>query len=162
MSDESGERDDKGERQASEPRAGPQQGAKSGASRDLAEGLELVLRAARKAVRQVESGRLEELGRRALGSLENLDKRKVGELGRKAAKNLDPRRIEEIAEDAGRELLNVVERVADRVEEIMSGSKRDSGAPPARAESSKPEREVPEPPPGAAEMPPRKIRVDDK
>lgn len=100
-----------------------------GASQDLADGLELMLRAARKAVRHVEPGRLEELGRRALGSLENLDKRKVGELGRKAARNLDPRRIEEIAEEAGRELLGVVERVADRVDAVLSGSRPGAGGP---------------------------------
>ena len=100
------------------------------ASRDLAEGLELMLRAARKAVKSVDPGRLEALGRRAVQNLENLDRKRVGELGRKAAKNLDPRRIEEIAEEAGRELLNVVERVAERVESAVAGSRSESGPPP--------------------------------
>lgn len=133
-------------------------GAERGASRDLAEGLELVLRAARKAVHQVESVRLDELGRRALGSLESLDKRKMGELGRKAVKNLDPRRVEEIAEEAGRELISVVERVADRVEEILSGSKPAPKAPAASAEPSPPESEATS---DEAQAPARKIRVDE-
>ncbi len=92
------------------------------ASQDLAEGLELMLRAARKAARHVEPSRIEELGRRAARSVENFDSKAAKELGRKAVRTLDPRRIEEIAEDAGRELLNVVERVADRVESIVTGS----------------------------------------
>src|ERR1044071_8716300 len=101
------------------------------ASRDLAEGLELMLRAARKAVKSVDPAKFEALGRRAVGHLENLDRKRVGELGRKAAKNLDPRRIEEIAEEAGRELLNVVERVAERVESAVSGTRGESGSPSA-------------------------------
>jgi hypothetical protein len=115
--------------------AEPQDAAQPGeaprsASRDLAEGLELMLRAAKKAVKSVDPGRLEALGRRAVQNLENLDRKRVGELGRKAAKNLDPRRIEEIAEEAGRELLNVVERVAERVESAVAGTRPEPGPPP--------------------------------
>ncbi len=107
----------------------PGEGRRS-ASQDLADGLELMLRAARKAVKSVDPGKIESLGRRAVGHLENLDRKRVGEIGKKAARNLDPRRIEEIAEEAGRELLSVVERVAERVESVVSGSRSESGAPP--------------------------------
>jgi hypothetical protein len=120
-------------------------------SEDLAEGLELMLRAARKAVRGIDSTRIEELGRRALRSVEGLDRQKVQDLGRKAAKNLDPRKIEEVAEEAGRELLAVVERVAERVEGIVSGSRRSSTPPPAAdAEASSDD----------ADAPTRRMRVD--
>ena len=96
---------------------------------DLAKGLDLMMRAARKAVRRIDTSRVEQVGRRAIEGLEGLDRRRVGELGRKAVKNLDPRRIEEIAEEAGRELINVVERVADRVETVIAGEEpRASGA----------------------------------
>ncbi len=127
------------------------------ASADLADGLELMLRAARKAMRGIDPGRIEELGRRAVQSVENLDRRKVGEIGRKAARNLDPRRIEEIAEDAGRELLGVVERVAERVESVVGGAQRGSRPSPAReAESDDAKRS------DDAEEPPRpRVRVDD-
>ena len=122
--------------------ADPQDAAPPGdeprsASRDLQEGLELMLRAARKAVKSVDPGRLEALGRRAVQNLETLDRKRVGELGRKAAKNLDPRRIEEIAEEAGRELLNVVERVAERVESAVAGTRSES-PPPAGDKGDKP------------------------
>jgi hypothetical protein len=90
------------------------------AGQDLADGL---------AVKNVDSRRLEELGRRAMSSVENLDKKRVEELGRKAKERLDPRRIEEIAEDAGREIMKVIERIADRVETTV-GSRRESERPP--------------------------------
>lgn len=134
--------------------AGEQEEARS-ASSDLADGLELMLRAARKAMRGIDPGRIEELGRRAVSSVENLDRRKVGELGRKAAKNLDPRRIEEIAEEAGRELLGVVERVADRVEGMVSGAQRASRPPAEQKPASGGEDQ-------AANDPERpRVRVDD-
>jgi hypothetical protein len=101
------------------------------ASQDLAEGLELMMRAARKAVRGIETSRIDELGRKARTNLERIDRRKVEQFGRKAAQKLDPRRIEEIAEDAGRELFKVVERVADRVEGVVEGLR---SAPPASDE----------------------------
>jgi hypothetical protein len=131
--------------------AGAGEGRRS-ASQDLADGLELMLRAARKAVRSVDPGKIESLGRRAVSSLENLDRKRVGELGKKAAKNLDPRRIEEIAEEAGRELLNVVERVAERVESAVSGSRGESAAPPAKDKA-------PDQPATDGDRP--RVRVDD-
>lgn len=96
------------------------------AARDLADGLELMLRAARKAMKNVDAGKLEELGRRAMRGLEQVDRQKVQELGRKAVRNLDPRRVEEVAEDAGRELLAVVERVAERIDGMIGGAKQRS------------------------------------
>jgi len=109
-------------------------------SEDLADGLELMLRAARKAVRGIDPARIEELGRRAIRSVEGLDRQKVQDLGRKAARNLDPKKIEEVAEEAGRELLAVMERVAERVEGIVAGSKRST--PPPAGDSEKAERRV--------------------
>ena len=102
--------------------SGGRDGDERRASDDLAEGLELMLRAARKAVRDIDTGRIEELGRRARKSLENVNPKTVEEFGRKAAEKLDPRRMEEIANEAGRELINVVERVADRVDRAVAGS----------------------------------------
>jgi hypothetical protein len=124
-------------------------------SEDLAEGLELMLRAARKAVRGIDSARIEELGRRAIRSVEGLDRQKVQDLGRKAARNLDPKKIEEVAEEAGRELLAVVERVAERVEGMVAGSRRSTPPPPSQADRA---------PSGEAEagaVPERRVRVQD-
>ena len=100
----------------------PDEEQKPSASKDLTDGLHLMLSAAKKALKNVDPNRIEEVGRRAIKNLENVDPKKVGDLGRKAAKNLDPRKIEEVAEEAGRELLSVMERVADRVERIASGA----------------------------------------
>jgi hypothetical protein len=126
----------------------------SPASRDLAEGLDLMLRAARKAMSRVNPTKLEAAGRRAVERLENLDARKVSELGKKAAKNLDPRRIEEIAEEAGRELIHVIERVAERVESAVAGATpRSKSAPPPAAEADKPSETPDEPRP--------RVRIDD-
>jgi hypothetical protein len=90
------------------------------AAQDLADGLDLMLRAAKKAARRVDPQNIEELGRRALGNLEVLNKKRVDDLKNKAKRGLDPHRLEEIAEDAGKELLKVVERVAERVDSIVS------------------------------------------
>jgi hypothetical protein len=108
------------------------------ASRDLADGLDLMMRAARKAMRGFDPAKLEDLGRRAVRSVESLDAKQVSEFGRKAARNLDPRKIEEVAQDAGRELMNVIERVSDRIDGLVSnprGKNRDEddeAAPKAR------------------------------
>jgi hypothetical protein len=102
------------------------------ASEDLAEGLELMLRAARKAMRHVDPANVEKLGRRALESIEHLKRERVEEIGRKAKRHLDPKRVEEIAEEAGRELLRVVERVAERVDAVV----KPSHSPPARSSES--------------------------
>jgi len=135
---------------ASEPRPS---GAERSAADDLAQGLELVLRAARKAVRRIDPARIEEAGKRALSSLEGFDAKKARDLGRRAAKNLDPRKLEEIAEDAGKELLSVVERVADRVENIVGTAARSARSEPPRAG---------QPPAAGADEPPPRVRVEDE
>jgi hypothetical protein len=86
----------------------------------LADGLELMLRAAKKAARHVDPQNIETIGRRALDNLEALNKKRVDEIKDKAKRSLDRRRIEEIAEDAGKELLRVVDRVAERVDSLVS------------------------------------------
>lgn len=112
----------------SKPSSGPEAATHAeprdrGAAQDLAEGLDLMLRAAKKAVKNLDPARLEELGRRAVKSVEQIDKRQVEEMGRMAKKHLDPRKVEEVAEEAGRELLAVVERVADRIDSLMGGAR---------------------------------------
>ena len=95
-----------------------------------------MLRAARKAARGFDRSKLEDLGRRAVQSVESLDRKQVSELGRKAARNLDPRKIEEVAQDAGRELMNVIERVSDRIDGLVSshrGKNRDDDAAKPKA-----------------------------
>ncbi len=137
----------------------------STAGKDLADGLELMLRAARKAVKKVDPSRIEQAGRRALHNLETLDARKVGELGKKAAKNLDPKHIEEVAEEAGRELLSVVERVADRMEAIVNkarGDEEESPRPPAAAAAAPeqgPDDEATKAAPTPEERP--RVRIED-
>ncbi len=103
-----------------------------GAGEDLAAGLDLMLRAAKKALKNIEPTRIEELGKRAMRGVESLDRKKVSEFAEKAAKNLDPRKIEEVAEDAGRELRSVIERVAERVEDMIGvrGTAPKSSPPP--------------------------------
>lgn len=108
---------------------------------DLASGLGFMFRAAKKAVRSLDPQKIEALGReaaeRASKEVDKIDREKVNEFGRKAAETLKPERIEKAAEDAGRELLNVVERVADRMEQAL-GSKTGASKPgaPGSAESA--------------------------
>lgn len=102
--------------------APPPDAEPSSASKDLAEGLNLMLNAARKAIKKVDRQRLEDAGRRAMKNLETIDAKKVGAIGIKAARNLDPRKVEEVAEEAGRELISVVERITDRLDHIVSGA----------------------------------------
>lgn len=147
----------------------PDEAPRPSASKDLADGLHLMLSAAKKALKNVDPNRIEEVGRRAIRNLEQVDTRKVGDLGRKAAKNLDPRKIEEVAEDAGRELLSVMERVAERVERIASGaiagakegarSESKSAPPPPVAADESEAKEPPEPAASTDDKP--KVRVGD-
>ena len=128
----------------------------SRASKDLADGLQLMLSAARKALKRMDPSKIDEVGRRAIRNLENLDARKVASIGKKAAKNLDPRKIEEVAEDAGRELLSVVERVADRMERIASGAiqgAKDGARADERRASTPPPTATPETKPSAGSTP---------
>ena len=64
----------------SQTKATPESGQASATS-DLAEGLSLMMRAAKKAVKRVDAKRIEEAGKRALASIESLDKKRVEELG---------------------------------------------------------------------------------
>lgn len=121
-----------------------------------------MLRAAKKAARKVDPQNIESLGRRALGGLEALNKKRVDELRSKAKRSLDPHRIEEIAEDAGKELLKVVERVAERVDSIVSKG----GKPFAEDRSAS---DAPETPAGGPRTEPsggpsdqKRVRVSDE
>ena len=134
-SENESEREQSDDRQSGTDWSEKEDRAGATASRDLADGLELMMRAARKAVRDIDRSKLEELGRRARRNLDSLDRKRVEELGRKAARRLDPRRIEEVAEEAGRELLGVVERVTERVEGMVSGVARRSKPPPGDNDS---------------------------
>jgi hypothetical protein len=97
------------------------------ASDDLADGLDLMFRAAKKAARTVDPANVERLGRRAVESIGHLKREGVAHLGRQAKRKLDPKRVEEIAEEAGKELLRVVERVAERVDAMVNTH----GTPPS-------------------------------
>ncbi|HEY6728648.1 MAG TPA: hypothetical protein VI197_31770 [Polyangiaceae bacterium] len=120
------------------------------AVRDLADGFDLMLRAARKAARHVDPQKVEAMGRRALDNLDALKRRRVEDLRAEARRKLDPRRIEEIAEDAGKELWKVVERVTDRVDALVNRGAPDStrpadaGAPPKAEDGSAPSGEDPD------------------
>jgi len=106
-------------------------------ARDLADGLDLMLRAARKAVRHVDPQNIESLGRRALENLDALKRRRVEDLRHEAKRRLDRRRLEEIAEDAGKELMRVVERVADRVDAVVNRGAHDSPPESGKVPSTK-------------------------
>jgi len=131
--------------------------AERGASEDLAEGLDLMLRAAKKAMRHVDPANVEKLGRRALESIEHLKRERVEELGRKAKSRLDPRRVEEIAEEAGRELLRVVERVAERVDQVVKPSRPPHSAAPGDDEA----KQAPETASAGDPENPTRIRVEE-
>ncbi len=129
----------------------------AGAVDDLTHGLDLILRAARKAVRGIDPRQIEELGHRAKRSLEDLNRDRVLDFGRRAAQSFDPKKIEEIANEAGRELLNVVERVAERVDGVVGRGKSYGREPP-----SAPAEPAPSPPSGDQEEKPPRVRVEDK
>ncbi len=116
----------------------PQEAPRSerSAAQDLADGLDLMLRAAKKAMRSMDPQNIENIGRRAYENLEQLNKKRVEELRTKAKQKLDPKRIEEIAEDAGKELLKVVERVAERVDSIVSRAGGPASDRPPRTKPS--------------------------
>lgn len=130
------------------------------AARDLADGLDLMLRAARKAARHVDPQKIEALGRRALDNLDALKRRRVEDLRQEAKRKLDPRRIEEIAEDAGKELWKVVERVTDRVDALVNrGAHSDSNPASGQGEARK--AEGGEAPPADDADPAKRVRVSD-
>jgi len=109
-------------------------GKESSAADDLADGLDLMLRAARKAMRTLDP-RIEETARRALERLEQFDASALSEMGKKAAVKVDPQRLEQVAEEAGREIAAAVERVAQRIEEAISrraGHEEEKHEPPRK------------------------------
>ncbi len=112
-------------------------GSESSAADDLADGLDLMLRAARKAMRTLDP-RIEDAARRALERLEQFDASALSEMGRRAASKVDPQKLEQVAEEVGREIGSAVERVAQRIEDAIS-----------RRAGGEEEHE-----------PPRKVRVD--
>ena len=79
------------------PQDDPAKDDHGSAARDLADGLDLMLRAARKAMRHVDPQNIESLGRRALDNLDALKRRRVDDLRHEAKRRLDRRRLEEIA-----------------------------------------------------------------
>lgn len=137
----------------------PNEVGEPGAARDLADGLDLMLRAAKKAIRGIDGERIENLGRRAVQSLEGIDRQRVAKAGRQAVRNLDPKRIEEVAEEAGRELLNVVERVAERMEGLIKEKPAASEAETVGAVEEEAEKEE-DAESNQASKPPQRIRVD--
>lgn len=105
------------------PPRGAGAGHKRSATDDLADGLDLMLRAARKALHSLDP-RIEEVGRRALERLQALDATAL-ETAKRAREQLDMGKLEQAAQDAGREVEKTVERLAKRIETVFS-----KGAPP--------------------------------
>ncbi|HEV8245408.1 MAG TPA: hypothetical protein VGP93_06560 [Polyangiaceae bacterium] len=126
-------------------------GRKSSAADDLADGLDLMLRAARKAVRSLDP-RIEEAGRRALERLEQFDASTLSEVGRRVASKVDPKKLEQVAEEAGREIATLVERVAGRIESALG---RRSDAPKSHGATDSGPEAAPE-----SHPPARKVRVE--
>ncbi len=117
---------------------------------DVTEGLGLLLRAARRALQKVDKETIDrvatrveetvgEIGKKAADAAGRIDKDQLREAGRKAATVLDPRRVEDFAEEAGKEFMNVVQKVADRVEsavrDVETTAKSDPAPPRADATS---------------------------
>jgi len=111
-------------------------GKETSAAEDLADGLDLMLRAARKAVRALDP-RIEEMAERALERLEEFDASALSEIGRRAASKVDPQKLEQVAEEAGREIVGALERVARRVEEVISRRAGDEETPPRKVRVEK-------------------------
>lgn len=86
------------------------------AADDLADGIDLMLRAARKSLRAVDP-RIEQAAERALTRLQQLDEGATAALKQRAG--LDPKKIEALAAEMGREIAAVVERVSTRVESVL-------------------------------------------
>jgi hypothetical protein len=86
------------------------------AADDLVDGIDLMLRAARKATRSVEP-RIEATAERVVIRLKEFDERVANQSQPRAA--LDRKHLDAIANDAGREVAALVERVAQRVESVL-------------------------------------------
>jgi hypothetical protein len=103
------------------PPAGSSQAETRSATDDLVDGIDLMLRAARKAMRSVDP-RIEQAAERALNTLQELDE-KAGEPIRRTVGAIDPKRVETLAAEAGREIASLVERIAGRVESELGRRK---------------------------------------
>jgi hypothetical protein len=90
--------------------------SESSAIEDLADGLDLMVRAARKAMRSVDP-RIEETADRALRQLRELDAVALHEIGK--VTGVDPKKIEQAADEAGREIARVVDTVAQRIDALF-------------------------------------------
>ncbi len=90
------------------------------AADDLADGIDLLLRGARKGLRAVDP-RIEATAERALLRLQALDAAAVTSFQK--ASGLETAQLEQLTMDVGRDLAAVVERVAARVEAAFPGNK---------------------------------------
>jgi hypothetical protein len=91
------------------------------AAEDLADGLDLLMRAARKATHSVDP-RLEEIAQRALARLQEFDSGSSSLWHERSG--IDPRQVEKLATDMGREIAAFVERMALGVESGLTGHDR--------------------------------------
>jgi hypothetical protein len=87
------------------------------ATDDLADGIDLLRRAARKALRSVDP-RIEAAAERALSHLQELDEKTVEPLRQKFGP-LDQKRLETLVTEVGREFQSALERVTERVEAAL-------------------------------------------
>ncbi len=124
------------------------------ATDDLTHGLGLMFRAARKAVKKVDVAKVEskvtEMSHRASERLENVDRTAVEDFGRKAAKHLNPQKLEAFAEEAGREFMSAVNRVAEKLESVVREGDGKTPEPPAPSETPAAEAPVAEASPKAS------------
>jgi hypothetical protein len=83
------------------------------AADDLADGIDLMLRAARKALRSVDPG-IEAAAAQAVTRLQELDSKVMAA----ARENLgaEQRKLEQLAGDMGRDISAILKRVADRID----------------------------------------------
>lgn len=86
------------------------------------DGIDLMLRAARKALRSVDP-EIEAAAQRAVTRLQELDARTVEPI-RKHMASIDTGRIDRLASDVGREMAGFVERIAHRIESEIDASRK--------------------------------------
>lgn len=88
------------------------------AAEDLADGLDLLLRAARKTTHSVDP-RLEEIAQQALARLQEFDSGSSSLWHERSG--IDPRQVEKLAVDTGKEIAAFVEHIALGVESALAG-----------------------------------------
>lgn len=134
--------------------------SRRGAAADFSQGLGLMFQAAKKVVGSINTDKLEALGVKAADRLDqemrSINSERINELGKKAWEQLNPERIESIASEAGKELLNVVERVSEQVESVLKTK------PEKPAEESPPQSAAQEAAPNANEEARPEQRESDK